>query len=353
MRPVGFYVHHQGRGHAARVQQIVAHLQRPATVFCSSPDYFGADLAAEVIALPLDYGEPGSYPQERSPCGKTLHYAPLDVAGLRQRMTRIAAWVADRRPALMVVDVSVEVLTFCRLLSVPTVAVRLQGRRDDPAHLSAFAHARAILCPFAPGMEDSRLPAALEAKCFYTGAYSRFARLNGKTPPATPPATPRSTRKHILVLLGSGGHSLDLRALTELAKAVPDRVVHVLGEVAGASSGNLRLHGVQPRVEDWLARAELVVGGGGSSVCYEVGAFRKPFVCLPEARAYGEQASNAAGLERLGLAVVVHAWPSAAEWPAVLAQAMALETESWAKLFYDPELRQTAALLEGLAAECD
>ncbi|WP_204327890.1 hypothetical protein, partial [Proteus mirabilis] len=67
-----------------------------------------------------------------------LHYAPLNHPGLRARTARIAAWAARTNPALLVVDVSVEVALFARLLSLPTLVVRLAGRRDDPPHLEAF-----------------------------------------------------------------------------------------------------------------------------------------------------------------------------------------------------------------------
>ncbi len=115
-RPIGFYVHHQGRGHATHVQLLLRHLARPTWVFTSRPDYFDDDCPATVVALPMDLATPSEcYPQHLSPAGESLHYAPLQVAGVRDRMAILAQWIQEYQPALMFVDVSVEVATLCRL----------------------------------------------------------------------------------------------------------------------------------------------------------------------------------------------------------------------------------------------
>ncbi len=150
-------------------------------------------------------------------------------------------------------------------MSVPTVVVRLQGWRDDPAHLAAFAHARALFCPFPQAFEWSRLPGDLEQKCYYEGCYDRLGALevevrpsSAKTPDPTDP-----TIRRILVLVGSGGTRLTASELDVLARAVPAARVEVLGPVrdTGPRAANLHFLGQRNYVLPYLQRADLVIGG--------------------------------------------------------------------------------------------
>ena len=364
-------MHHQGRGHATHVQLLLRHLARPTWVFTSRPDYFDDDCPATVVALPMDLPAEGEcYPQHLSPAGESLHYAPLQVAGVRDRMAMLARWIQEQRPALMFVDVSIEVATLCRLMSVPTVVVRLQGWRDDPAHLAAFAHARALFCPFPQAFEWSRLPGDLEQKCYYEGCYDRLGALDGtpeiadttgvagmtETTSATESSrTSDASLRRILVLVGSGGTRLTAQELNVLAQAVPEARVEVLGPVGdtGLRAANIHFLGQRNYVLPYLQRADLVIGGAGNNVVMEVGACRKRFVCLPEERSFDEQNAKAKGLEQIGLAVRIKRWPSAEDWPKVLAKAAALDPQAWAPYFHDPTLAAAAACLERLAAESE
>jgi hypothetical protein len=68
----------------------------------------------------------------------------------------------------------------------------------------------------------------------------------------------------------------------------------------------------------------------------------RPFICLPEARPFGEQQATASGLARMGAAVVLQDWPEAAVWPSLLAQAKALSSQARQRL-HNPQGAQTAA----------
>ncbi len=378
-RPIGFYVHHQGRGHATHAQLLIQHLARPTWVFTSRPDYFDEGCPATVVELPMDVAaDEECYPQHLSPAGEHLHYAPLQIAGIRERMATLTQWIVEQRPALMFIDVSVEVATLCRLMGVPTVVVRLQGWRDDPAHLAAFASARAIYCPFPQEFEWSRLPGDLEQKCYYEGCYDRLGALENRDGTADghdaravgdAPASddisdidvtgeasaPTESIRRVLVLVGSGGTRFAERQLTELARAFPAIQIDVLGPVRGYGqpSDNLAFLGQRDYVLPYLQRADLVIGGAGNNVVMEVGACRKRFICLPEERAFGEQNAKAKGIEALGLGLRLKHWPAAGEWPKVLAKAAALQPQAWAQYFHDPSLARAAACLERLAAESE
>ena len=61
-----------------------------------------------------------------------FHYAPLGHPGVRDRMAAIARWAAEADPALLVVDVSVEVALLARLLAVPTIVAAARRPSDGP-----------------------------------------------------------------------------------------------------------------------------------------------------------------------------------------------------------------------------
>ena len=110
---IGYYVHHQGRGHLQRARAIGRHLAEPPTMFSSIAR---PDQVDRWIALPMDNQ---SSPEDPTASG-TLHWVPRHDRGLRRRMAIIAEWIDAAQPDLMVVDVSVEVAVLCRLMGVPT-----------------------------------------------------------------------------------------------------------------------------------------------------------------------------------------------------------------------------------------
>ena len=361
--PIGFYAHHQGRGHATRIAQIAPHLRRPYAVFTSRPDYFPAVMQDHVVRLPLDLPEHGrAHPLDVGAPADCLHYAPLQVDGLRRRMASIADWIARRRPALFVVDLSVEVAMLARLLGVPTVVTRLQGYRNDAAHLACFTNARAILCPYPETLEVHPLPAALRSRAYYTGAYAK-TWTSGRSDAVAGAAgmrevpSARRGRRRILVTTGSGGTHFTVEGCRELAGADPRSEVEVVGPVGVPGPDplcpNLYFAGFVADLPRRLREADLVVCGAGSHTVMEVGAAGKPMVCLAEDRAFGEQRAKALGLARAGLAVSPARWPSAREWPSLLARAEQLDTSRWRELFVDPTLARAARFLERIAAESD
>jgi predicted glycosyltransferase len=158
------------------------------------------------------------------------------------------------------------------------------------------------------------------------------------------------------VLFGRGGPGGDYAALAAAARAVPERRWRVLGPVSAAGGEfppNVELLGWREDAMSILADAELVVGGAGGGLMAEIAALGKRFLCLPEDRPFDEQRAKAARLEALGAAVVRQAWPTAAEWPALLAEARGLDPARIAAL-YDPDaLRRTAAFLDAAADRHD
>lgn len=312
---VAWYVHHHGRGHLSRAQAVLGFMRARPTVFTSHREAAEALPAIEVRALPMDVGgrSVGDPPHG-------LHYAPLECAGLRDRMVAMAEWVGVQRPALFVVDVSVEVTLLARLLGVPVAVWRQHGRRDDAAHSLAYGCAETLLAPFPRWLEDPDTPPEIAARTVYTGGFSRFDGLDRRVD--------GSVEGRVVVM-----HSHEVAA--SLAQAEPDReVVHLDG--ARVPFG-------------LLCSAEVIVAGAGHNAVMEAAAARRPLLCLPEERPFGEQTRKAELLQRAGVAVVERTTPRGGEWGRLLSEAIALGGEGLGELVDGRGAARAAAHLDALA----
>lgn len=334
---LGYYVHHHGAGHLQRARVIARAMPRSVTLL-------GTDVPADIteartIQLPDDRRAPeagfdGQDSEDTRP--ESLHYAPLSHPGVRTRMATLSAWIASTRPELFVVDVSVEVAMLARLLSVPVVYVRLNGRRTDPAHLDAFRSARAMLAPYHADLDDPLTPDWVRARTFYCP---------GLSPPASV-QTPDSMTA--TVVIGRGGDARSRQAaidsVMQAAAVCPGWQWEILGSVEQPIDppSNISWRGWVDKPQDVIARATVVVGAAGDGLVSAVLAAGRPLICIPESRPFGEQQSCARGLRASAAAVVCERWPAATEWPSLLQRAQALPADRRARLHSD-EGPQTAA----------
>lgn len=345
-RPIGYYVHHQGAGHWQRACGIADALERPCTLIGTFDVEQRAAAGRSLIDLPDDRiagfeGRDGEFERPRG-----LHYAPLGVPSVRARMAQIAGWIDACDPALMIVDVSVEIALLARLMSVPTVMVRLAGRRDDEPHLEAFRSAERLLAPFPPEFDDPGLPPWIGDKTFFAGLLSSPPRLASRAEQAD----------KIVVLFGRGGQGGDLSVLAAAARTVPDAQWHVLGPVAGRNAQappNLHLHGWVEPVDAHLVDAALVIGAAGDGTLASVAAHGKRFVCIPEPRPFDEQRVKAEALARTGALILRDTWASVADWGALVRAGMSLDPSVIARFANPDGLRRTADAIEALAREIE
>ena len=342
-RPIGYYVHHQGAGHLNRARLIAGALARP----CMLLGTFAPEGENMLVSLPDDRtsatfdGMDGVTSRPEA-----LHYSPVGHAGVRARMAAIAAWISAADPVLMIVDVSVEVALFVRLLSVPVVFVRLSGCRDDQPHLEAFRAADALIAPFPALFESVTTPAWVIDKTTYVG----FLAAQAGAPVA------EHAVHEIAVVFGRGGTSISTACLAEAASATPHWTWQVYGDavdVRSAIPANLHFNGWLGEIGMAIDRAAIVVGGAGDGLLAEVVARGKRFVCIPERRAFDEQIDKARVLEAHGLAVVLPQWPACLDWPRILDRAMMLDTGSLRALHNPDAVGTTVAAVETIAARFD
>jgi hypothetical protein len=310
---IGYYVHHQGRGHLHRARSVLSHVAAPSTILSSLPGPW--------VVLPRD--DDGATVDPTA--GGRFHWVPAHHAGLRRRMARIARWIEETAPALLVVDVSVEVAVLARSMGVPVLVTAMRGDRTDPAHELGYAVAHELLAPWSAAFADPGW--GWSAKTRYVGAFSRF---DGRAPAASP-----GSRRRVVVLWGAGGTDLG----DAPAAATPDWDWDWLG-TAGRWT---------PDPWPVISSADVVVTHAGQNAIAEVAAARRPAVVLPQPRPFGEQVATAEVLARAGLAVVRRTWPTPAQWPAVLAEAVALGGDRWAQWSPGDGAQRAARVIEELA----
>ncbi len=294
---IGYYVHHHGRGHTNRARQIVAHLNQPVTIFSSSP-HVEAPWTGEqvsVINLPPDTvtGQPAAQDWPN-----VFHYAPLGVPGIRERMLQLAQWAAATNPRLLVVDVSVEVTLFARLLGVPTVVVRQSGLRTDPPHQVAYRSSNGLLAPYATALEEPDMPDWIRQKTYYAGGFSRYAgRLLTKTKARRQFSIP-AQQSTVVVMSGWGGRGNPLETIAQAAQACPAWQWWVVGPTSAGVDEmptNMTLVGAVDDTFPYLVAADVVVGSAGNNTVMEVATAGTPYVSIPEERPFRRAAAQGRG----------------------------------------------------------
>lgn len=346
--PVGYFVHHQGRGHAERCAAIVNAMprQRPVTIFCARDDIFPALRAGtEVVRIPSMFEATGhETAHDFTAQPDTVHCAPLGWPGIRQAMGTMAHWFMTANPALMICDVSAEVAQLARLCSVPHVKVLQHGLRSDPGHRAAYVGAAGLLVSSAACLAQDDWDTDMLAKTLFAGGLGVDTTL-----PVRDEARHRlgitAQQNVVLVLSGGGGTGFPSAPIAVGARALPHSKWITVGQIArdwhATEPPNLRHDGWVDNVPDYLAAADCIVASTGNTTCQHILAAGKPWVAVPEWRYFDEQVEKARVLHRAGVAHAVSGLPSSVQqW----------RTAMTAALNNHNPARQTACVDENAAA---
>lgn len=305
---IGWYVHHQGRGHLHRALAVGAELDEPVTVLSSLDPPAGHP--GDWVRLDRDDGDDGGEPS----AGGRLHWAPLGQDGLRRRMHQVSEWLDRARPRLVVADVSVEIAVLARLHGVPVASVLVPGRRDDAAHRLGFDVSDTLVATWPPTATPALLPGLADevlARVHAVGGLSRF--------PVSPHRPRRPGPPRAIVLGGAGDEGWDADLLRGAVRSVRDWEWLVCGPPGPWCPDPDRL------VRD----ADVVVTHAGQNALAEVAAARRPAVVVPRPRPHDEQQVAAAALRDGGWPVLVeHDFPSSG-WRERLHRAAALDGADW------------------------
>ncbi|EAS50429.1 possible UDP-N-acetylglucosamine, LPS N-acetylglucosamine transferase [Aurantimonas manganoxydans SI85-9A1] len=359
-RPIAFFVHHQGRGHANRTMALVEAFSRtrPVSVLTAGPHLFeGFSRDIELITLPNMIG--AGVPTERlyaEPTPPALHCVPLGLKEMRGTMRAIIDHLDARDVGLFVVDVSSEIALLSRIASVPAVQIRMHGDRSDTGHIASYESSVGMLAPFDESLEQDDYPAHLRAKTFYSGGLCTT-----RDPVSTREAARRKlgldpTRETIVVLTGGGGAGTPYAPLTVGARALPDADWLVLGptlkEGHETDFSNLRELGWVSNVTDYLAAADIVVASAGDNTVTEIARVGRPLVIAPEWRYFNEQIRKAEAIAAVGAAVHAQRWPGdLAGWQGLMEEARRLDPARIAPLYRKDAAQRAATWLESLTDE--
>ncbi|AWB91100.1 glycosyltransferase [Aeromicrobium chenweiae] len=307
---IGYYVHHHGRGHLHRAMSVAAATDTVVVGMSSLPR--PPEWTGPWLELPRD--DEGPAPVDASARGR-LHWVPEMDAGLSARMAEISAWIAHVEPALMVVDISVEVSLLARLHGTPVVTTVLPGDRRDSAHDLVHSVARRVVAAWPSdvlGMVDG-----LEAHHDRLTCVGGLSRFDGREVVSRP----HDGERRVLVLAGAGDEGADAWDLAAARAATPGWTWDVLGPGAGW-------------VDDpWeaLCAADVVVTHAGQNAIAEVAAARRPAIVVPRPRPFGEQDSMAAALaadDRFPVSVFPEGIPTSG-WSELLERTAALDGSGW------------------------
>ncbi len=351
-RPVGYFVHHQGRGHAERSAALANELidARPVTLFCARTDIFPQlDERIELIALPSLFepagGEPPMLADWRTP--DTLHCAPLGWRSIRRATATIVNWFEKADAALFITDVSAELGQLARISSVPHVAVLQHGERSDTGHMASYESAVGLLAPYATCLEQPDRPAWMRDKTHYAPGLGINLSARPSKAEARAALKLPSDRRIVVVIAGGGGNGTPTAPLTLGARDDPDALWVTIGEITSewheTPPGNLSHRGWVDNPEHWIAAADGVVSSCGNTTVHMVCAAGRPWIVVPEWRYFDEQVRKAEALELAGLAAVSRNWPShAGAWRKLWDAASRLDMETQ-RLLIDPDAARKGA----------
>lgn len=328
---IGYYIHHHGRGHLTRAASIARKLNLDVTALTSA-DSVAVEVFDDHVQLQLDYGDAHELD---STANDALHWAPIHEAGLRSRMARVAEWVETARPDVVVVDVSVEIATFIRLMGVPVIVVAMPGDRTDFTHQLAYRLADHIIAAWPQEIYDPSWLRLHAHKTTYAGGISRFEGRECASRTVDNSSSPR-----VVVLSGAGGSAVS-NADVQAAAAQ-----HHSFQWKG-----LGLPGGTWVPDPWpeICSSDVVVSHAGQNAVADIAVAGKPAILIAQERPFGEQVATAGALSLHNLAVTLKEWPALESWPDLITQAQALDRDGWSKWRTSGAAARAARVIESVA----
>lgn len=355
-RPIGYFVHHHGHGHAKRCLAIAQEMHpRPVTIFCAKPEIFPHLPAnAEVVQIPDFHGKQARSEQlHKEPACLALDCAPVGVSAIRGSGGIIASWLAREDPVLFIVDVSAELALLGRICSVPVVKIRMHGDREDAAHQAAYSACAAMLAPYSEVLEQQDWPEHFRKRTFYTGGLIDTRKPVPDKSAARKQLGLPEDQQIFVAVAGNGGVGVPIAPVTLAARAYPDALWLTVGKTVRygheTDFANLVDIGWVDNVADYLAAADVVIATPGDTLTHEIARVGRPLVCIPEWCYYDEQACKAEALAAHNLAVYSPRWPASfAQWRALVDKAYQCDVAAQRELVDNQAAKRAAECLEGL-----
>ena len=306
-----------------RTLQVVDLLKDYKVILMGSNLGLTSNLPKNVSCVRLPYDTPEAHEQPLDTAVATLgfHYAPLGLKGIRDRGLLITEVLQQNYPAILVVDVSVEVSLLARLLGIPTIIIRQHGKRDDLPHILAYHSAELLIAPFCESMYTGEKD-VFYPKTFFTGGFSRF---DGKA------LNTNEIQNAICVFVGQGGTSLSAEVIEYIASCCPNYHFDILGQLSGDNlvAENITFHGRLEEPGNLISKACIIIGNTGHNTVMEVASLNKRFIGIPEPRPFDEQVDKAQAIQsREGVSIVSPTDVLNTDWNAVV-NGIVVEQPDW------------------------
>ena len=358
-RPLGYFVHHQGRGHAERCAAIAQALpaDRPLTIFCARDDIFPPlPTQASIVRIPSLFEPAGgeATTMDWVPTPATLHCAPLGWPGIRHAMATIVRWFDTADPALMICDVSAEIAQLARICSVPHVKVLQHGDRSDAGHRAAYDGAAGLLAAFHADLAQPDWDADMRRRTCFAGGLGVDVRVPDRAQ-ARLRIGVADDQEMILVMAGGGGTGFGQAPLGVGARSRPDARWITIGPVVrdwhATEPANIEHRGWVDNAADHIAAADLVIASTGNTTCQQILAAARPWLAVPEWRYFDEQHRKADALATAGVACIRPHLPSSADaWGRAIAETLAdHRPDRQRAMIAETPAADAAAWLEALA----
>ena len=344
---IGYYVHHHGSGHLMRALAIASQLDAHVTLLGSGLKPYEHLIPQKItcVHLPMDVEDHQDQCYHDGTAVDVLHYAPLNVKGIRDRNQMLCNFFASSFPMIFIVDVSVEVALLARLCSIPTIVMRQHGHRNDPAHLAAYQSASLLIAPYARQLQSGS-PTWVNDKSLFSGGFSKYTSAKY--------TVNEGDAKQVAVMCGKGGTSLSLAFLIHLAKSCPSYHFHGIGdmgETVACDLKNITLHGELKDPLNLLKNSSIIIGNAGHNTVMEVAELNKQFICVPEQRPYDEQLHKAEMIAAVHqVNIVLPADLYLTNWPKLLKN-VEHKPINWEGMINESALHEIASTVHRLAVE--
>lgn len=353
VRRLVYFIHHQGRGHAQRFAAIADHLRDvPMTALCAKPELLqDAPRHVEIPPLPDMIGAPsstGRLAEVHTP--PSFHCLPLGSRAMTEAGAAIAHHVSCPDVGLFVCDVSAEWTILGRLLSIPTMKIRMHGDRSDPGHVAAYQSAVGMIAPFAQKLEQADYPAWAREKTFYSGGLASGGGEAGSRENARRRLGLPLDREVVVIVSGGGGSGTPFAPITMAARARPEALFLTVGPVARdgheTDFPNICNLGWTGEARTYIAAADVIIASAGDNTVHEIAEAGRPFLCIPAWRYFNEQTRKAEALQRVNAAATLPGWPASTEaWVNALDRAYAVDLDVQRSLFCREAAAKIAAHL--------
>jgi hypothetical protein len=288
-----YYANAQGSGHMNYARQFASSVPNE-TIVASSKRYSNPEI--NYVQLPDDAVVNSNPKTTRCEESQFLHYTPTGIRNITERCKILIDQILEHRVRLVMVDVSVEVATLCRLASVPYAYRRMPGNRWDSAHMEAYRCALFLYAYYPQEFESPETPDWVVDKTLYAG-FITDKTYNCKK-------SNNSSYDELIVIQGSGGQSIYPEDLMHLHQQLPDKRIVTLGKPHFEKLGSWHEpKGFVKDISPHISNRSLVIASCGSNMVSELMSMCKRFIAIPEERPFQEQEAICNRLEELELAV--------------------------------------------------